>query len=686
MVIPRYAGVSYNCPQFNVAVSNGGNGGGLTSSGAIYFSFQLQNRCGFNKPSISSEISYVAGQKIIITIPETARQPGWDVHYFVISAGTSSDPSTHVTICRSAGYEFGTGYDPQTTLTQLPATIELAKDSHIALAPNVATLQNLPTGNDRLDGQVRWVVSESKFFEYRADSSLPIDSNTITADVGQWVRIGSASAYVEDPISNAVGAHQNILKVNPTSTIPTPPYPGVNIHKFMPSWEAKYWLYNDDSNPLPAGTEFGIELEYNNKRSPNLLSGLFLIKFNGFIKSDGTIKTTDSDGRYFPNLGAFIPWIPQLETPFVTIEPLQPGEAISISVKPFFSVAELNNEVSSKSVIGILPVIRTESGDYNPLGKLLMGDEADLSRRGIVYDIADKYRVVPNLGLVYDVLEGQAIVASYDFRTKPRRSYGNLLPNTANQKVIINGNGAVFTELSTYTPSASEAIRAFIGTIEGESAVGTFSSYTTGRGFRLQINFPTSIRSDYPDVVAGNTKAKFNAPSINIYAQRQDTSEIRKFPGYLIIAGNTSPISIELLDWGNGSVVDSLPAPASNFSLFKPGTITTTTLNGNFPATQFRFAYSLVYTGRQITTTDHLHPECIREWEGDLQPPSISVNPVITILDEGDTPTVINTGTGNQAYLTFSFPPIKSSVNFAQILTDSNSDILVDSNGNILSL
>ncbi|MHC5827570.1 MAG: hypothetical protein ACYT04_69745, partial [Nostoc sp.] len=137
-------------------------------------------------------------------------------------------------------------------------------------------------------------------------------------------------------------------------------------------------------------------MEYNNKRSPDLLSDLVLVKFIGFIQPDGTIRTQDANGRDFPNLGAFFPWTPKLTTPFITIDDLQPGEAIALAIKPFFSVAEFG----VKDVIGILPTTRIQSGDYNPVWKLLAHNGEPV---GTVWDVGDYYRIVPNTGLSYDI-------------------------------------------------------------------------------------------------------------------------------------------------------------------------------------------------------------------------------------------------------------------------------------------
>jgi hypothetical protein len=621
-MLAQYAGVGQTCPQFGIAVTSGGN----LTAGSLYFSFQLQNRAGFNIPAVSEAIAYTTNQQITITIP--TMPAGWDVRYFMISAGATNDPSTHVQIARVPAYQYGTGIQPQSVQTVLPTTLALSRDSHLSLAPSVADLTSFPTGGDRLDGQVRWATSTSKWFEYRADSDRDPSPPSASPDVilpsdvpqilpyplGRWVRIGGASTYVSDT-STGVGSDRPIAAINPVTTVPTPKYPGETLSKFLPSWEAQYWIYNDLPNALPSGTQFGIELEYNNQRSPDLLSGLVLVKFIGFVGTDGSVRTQDSSGRDFQNFGAFFPWTPRLTAPFITSDDLQPGEAISLAIKPFFSVAELNNEVTPNSIFGAYPVTRAQSGDYNPLGKLIPA--------GVVYGEADWYRVAPNVGLSYYVLAGYALVGSYDFPLMPQRAFGGLQANTAGQQVIINGNAAVFTEPSTYTPSASEAIRAIVSTVSGESLAGAWSSYVAiTNGVTLTLSYPCTatgtgtIRADYPDVIANNSKGSFNPFGVNIYLQRQDTLEIRKFSGFTVVPNTTQQFTIS--NWTTG-VVATLPTADSDFSLFSPLTgAIASAITGNFPSTSYRVAYSFVYDGNEITSISHASPPCIFEFTGNF--------------------------------------------------------------------
>jgi len=659
MVVSRYAGVGTNCPLLNIDVIGSGN---LLSSGALYFSFQLQNRAGYNIPSVSGIINYVPSQKIVITIPTSIRKNGYDIHYVIISAGSNVDPSTHVQLARYPGYQFGVGIDSQTLLSNLPATIELSLDQHISLAGTVATLNDLPTGIDRLDGQTRWVTSESKWFEYRADSSLNAGTNVIVADIGRWVRVASASSYIANSESSG-GSDYPLVLVQPTTAIPTPLYPGDNgLSKTLPTWEAKYIIVNNNDVNIPEGTEFGIDLEYNDQSSPDLLNGLFMVEFKGYVRTDGSLRITKTlDGSEFVNIGGYIPWTPRLLTQFVTPDDVLPNESILIAVKPWFSAAELmfftdyknsSTGMVSGDVVSIRPVIRTQSGDYNPLGKLLNGSS-------VIYNLGEKYKVLPSTGLSYRLLSGSALVQNYDFPLKPSRDFTGLIPSSANQKIVINGNGAVFNENSSYSVQTSEALRALVSTLPGESAIGVYSSYLSsgGNGFNITLNYPCNssgmgtIRSNYPGGIAGSIKGDFNPHGVNIYIERQDTLEIRKFTGNLVVPNISQVFTV--LDWNDGTT-SSLPN--LDFGLFSPNTASLVTANsGNFPVTNYRVAYSFIYDGNQITDINHSSPPCIYEWDGDFQPPSVTVASTIT-LQPGQNAAVVNVGSGNAAQFEFYIP------------------------------
>jgi hypothetical protein len=625
MLIPQYAGVGETCPEFNVTVSSGGE---LTSVSTVYFAFQLQNRIGFNKPFITSAIGYSAGQKITITIPASVRQPGWDIHGFVISVSASNDPNSFIRITRVPGYQTGDGIEPQSVLTALPATIVLSKDSHITPAPNVPNLVGLPTGNNLLNGAIRWVTDKAIFLEYRQDSvAEPNETSVFEApDGGNWHRTGTAGIPVEDTTQgNGCNREIDIIAINDT-LIKTPPYDANSPsgNKILPGWGITYWLINDYEedigSPLPAGIRFGMSLELEGQKSPDLLAGLFMIEFLGYVRySDGSLKTTyTSDDSPFPLVGGMIPYV-QRKSNLATPEQLPPGWAIAIRIRPYFHVAELNNLAPPGAQFTGYPFIYPQSGDYNPIGKLLPD--------GIVFALGDNYRVVAGTGLSVDILPGIALMPdSYDFPMQPRRNIAGLEEDTEGQQIIVNGNGAALLKPASYQKTDSEAIRAIIGTKIGTSAVGDWSAYKpvpTEKAMTVTLNYPCdsqgrgTIRDNYPDVIAGNKKGAFNPSSVTIYVQRQSTGQIRAYSGIGVLAAPTQVANAT--NWLDGVVVTTIPVNTdSSFSLYAPKSadFEATEDGGDFPTDSYRVCYKFEYNGTRVTSISHASPPCIAEWDG----------------------------------------------------------------------
>ena len=554
-------------------------------------------------------------------------------------------------IARLPGYQYGTGIEPQSLPTDLPATIELTENEHLLLAPSVATRSALPTGNNLIDGMVRWITEESIFVEYQAELS-------------DWVFLGTPNTFIDD--TTVEGSDRNLTELAPNEVIAHPIYPPAPNTKVLPAWESNYFLYNNEPNPLPAGTEFGIELFYNDKKSPDLLNGLFLIRFNGFTDPAGELRTTDGENRPFSNVGGFISWEPKVTTPFITDDDLQPGESISISVKPFFSTADLNNQVPPGSVVGVIPAIRTQSGDFNPISKLLNGN--------YVFAKGDLYRILPSEGLSFTIGSGTAIVAGYDFPQKPSRIISGLQENLANQQVVINGNGAVFVEAPTYTPTPTEDLRALIGTEAGESQASDWSGYLAlnNEGINITSAIPQAIRSAYPDAIAGEA-VSVNANLFYTYIERQSDSSIKRFGPFSFAASDINLV-LTISDWDGGGNVQ-IPTPGADFSLFTPSAATiTVNPTGNFQPDNYRVALTFGYEGTEITKISHASPPAIAEYPGDFQPPTINVISTTTVGPAEPANVVDTNPLSNIADLEFTIP--RGNDGFTPVLVGGEGEIL----------
>jgi hypothetical protein len=171
-------------------------------------------------------VSYTAGQRIAITIPDTARAAGEDIHEYVISiAQTSATPNS---IRQAAIFQ---AYDAdQVTTRSLPATIYLSQPAHIVVGSGqqVANLAALPTGSNLINGMVREVLdigdATSRILEYRAESTATANGDTVfTAATGRWHRIFGFSTYLTDTTASG-GCDRALKDLDLTRVIQAPPY------------------------------------------------------------------------------------------------------------------------------------------------------------------------------------------------------------------------------------------------------------------------------------------------------------------------------------------------------------------------------------------------------------------------------------------------------------------------------
>lgn len=651
MLIEQYAGVGTTCPPIEISAQPGGN---LTASGSLYFGFQLGNRAGYNRPFVTPQINYNPGDRLIITIPNF-QKPAWDIHYIVVSAGTTSDPSTFVQICRINAFEVGALIEPKSVRRSLPFSFNLDRDAHIALAPTVTTPSSLPTGSDRIDGQIRFISSLNQWRMYVANP-VQSDPDAINqTSEGEWVQVASAQSFVDNTFAG-IGSDRAITEINPDTTLPYPEYPKpFSVAKSLPGWSMFYWLVNRGDTSIAAGLEFGIDLFWGDRQSPLLFNGLFQVRFLGFAKPDGTYRTTDSEGRDFPNVGGFFTWTPATSNPFITIDELGAGEAIALEVKPFFHPAEVDFRITPGSHIGIIPAIRPVSGDYTPVGKLFPN--------GIIFQIEDAYRVVPASALNLKILKGTGIVANIDWPIKPERFFSGLTANQAGQKVIINGTGAVFIRPSSYAPTNTEAVRALVSTVAGETATTNWSNpiaIAANTAIEITINHPVNnfgyakIRSNYPDVIAGNERGLLNAEQIIIYVN--NGSQIRAF-SYPVVPTPTQVI--EIIDFSAGTLINALPTGvAVDFGLYAPilGQVGGGVAGAvNAPAI-YRVAAAYRHTGISVTAISHASPPCIEEFPGDFSPPTITIDSVYRLPNNSD-PEIENlSNVANHAILRIGIP------------------------------
>lgn len=569
------------------------DGGYFTNTVKLWIGLQKRNRVGYNRVSELIGITAGTGQKITITIPESERATGEDWHEFVIVAATSNNPTRVKRLAAIAGY------DSSGVKQLLPVTITLDRDDHVTLAPIVASLANLPTSSDRMNGMVRGVTSLNSFYTYSAASNVIADgTKVLSTDTGRWLRISTPNTYVID------------TKVEGGSDIPiqlaTQEVAASYALDNSPGAAFSFWLVND--NPassgiiVPQGTRINLKFWVDGKDKSQGLSRKMQIVFLGHVDMNTGILDSSMGGA-----GGSVPYT-YGKSSLLLQQDLQPGQAWAFQVYPQLSVFEVDDFIPNGALVTVYPDFYGQSGAYTEVG-LITGD--------IIAKDGQQRRIVPGPGLSLYALAGGGIVKSHGFHRGTTLVSG-LLANTDNQFAVIDTNGTVYALQNSAAIPASASIRAVVGTKLGASNPGAYSQEVilsnSGRldiicYYPVDVNGNGVIRSDYPDVIASNRSSYFNPPLLTIYVKQASSGEVRKFENLAVISGVTSQ-NFSIANWNSGVLIEGgvLPLASQDFSLFAPGNTTLSPVtggSGGVPPDSYQATYSFLYNGSQVTLISH---------------------------------------------------------------------------------
>lgn len=475
------------------------------------------------------------------------------------------------------------------------STVSLATDSAIALPSAVANAAALPA--TPVNGMLRSISSQ--VYEFVTGSTLPTSADVLGGTGGQWIaRSGTFNTNLANSTDGG-GCDRPLDLIAPTA-LRAPVY-GVNGAN---GTSRTFWIVNDEAAPIPQGTRIGLSVLLNGNPVTDNFAAALQVRFLGYANlTTGDRRTIESDGDVMP-------WVDVDRTlepgkfDLRLSDPLQPGEAFAFAVYPRFTPAMLNGRVPS-GVLSIAPFLYSEAGTFTPMG-LALGDW--------LYPVGDRALVTPKTGLTVSVGSRSGIVASRSFVDVPASDVSGLLPNTAAQQIVINGNGAAYVRSGAPGGSAAivsgEGLRASVSTVSGTGIACALSAAVTiaaSRALQVTIALPSNgsiatIRSGYPDLLLAGKSAKLNAQSIAIYVQ--SGSIIRRFIVPFVDGANQI---VTLSDWNAGTTIASIPTPTdASFSLFTPqSAIATATATGNFPAGSIQVAAAFVYDGNAVTSIAH---------------------------------------------------------------------------------
>ncbi|WP_310410562.1 hypothetical protein [Chamaesiphon sp. OTE_8_metabat_110] len=571
--------------------------GGTLPTGAIYLFLSARNRAGWTKASSGLLVNIPALSRLTITLNEIAnRGLGTDFIRYSLSANTTSNPQSAVQIAEWENYNA----DTYTRRTLNP--IVLSRPEHVQLASSVATINDLPSGSDLINGMHRLVIgaAPSGYYKYSSYASTP------------WARVDSPyTCQILDPYGTA-GAAADVGSIDPNYLILPPAYDVVRPDP-VAGVPAKLVWRNNNPYDLPTGTEFAILVEQGSRDRTSSFEGKLIVTFKGYTDGLGNLDRLALSGlTTMPYVDGDRIWSTDAAGIMLLHKPLPPGECAVWEIAPFFNAAQFSGQLVPGESVDIYIYPLPASGKNVAALWSVTGDT--------ILPVGERLHPVPKLGAGIKIGSGAAIVKSYVPSIRSEQTIYGLSSNTPNQKLTIDGNGVVRL---TANPLATEAILAIVSTVAGTSKLGTLSpalNVVAGGKVNLTLTYlgyagdeNCSIRSSYP--VIGGDVGEFNPNFVRIFAKLGTIV----YPA--LSAGNAQTGVIP--DPTQSLTIDSLGAPVQIqdpadplFGLFDPPTLTgTPTTGGSIPAGSYQFFAVYYYDGSTASAIDRISPTVIGESE-----------------------------------------------------------------------
>jgi hypothetical protein len=600
MPIYRYQGTPKTPPALTVSSISGTTTS--ASAATYYFWLQYRNIAGYSVISSAVSIAISAGQGASITIPSGAAPSpsGVDIKEYVILAAKTSDPSTACVVAKQPGYT-----SDLVTVNTPPFTISLTTDNHFSLSKHVATNSALPSSGQLL-GMRRYVDDISVIKEWNGTAWVPCNPQIFNT----YVVLDSSTNGQAIPLSSIIDS----------TFVLAPPY---NTDSGSLSVPVGYWIVNDSAtNPILQGTRIGLTVQINGldvSGVTGIVGGLFLT-FKGYVNvTTGVLDTYDATGTAtMSTLGVTVPYQGP-GTVLALPKDLPPGSAYWLQVQLNASTAQLNNRCVNGALLQFFPFFYTDFATYNPSGDLL---------GSFISNNAGLRRIVPQRGLGALVLQGSGnlvspVGGSFSFPLRGAQALVGLATNTASQNVIVTVNGTCFVLTTALTNDV--ALRAIVGTLNGTgnpSAWAGSVSLTPTSLLNITVTYPTAIRSNYPDVIAGSTLGAFNAGFVRIYVQPVGGGTILQFE-QAITPGNVSDSFIIGTIVGTNIGTGNPPAaPSTDFGLYEPSisnfTLGTTVGSSSFSTGTYRVAIAFRYASTVTAISHSPNNGCIYEATGSM--------------------------------------------------------------------
>lgn len=589
-MVDQYASFRPKLPasSFSVTATSGGQ---LTSSGTLYFYIQLVNRAGRNLLSERNSVTYNAGQKIVLTIDESAIASGEEVFYILISASPDTEQNAKQLVRWQARES------NQTTLRSLPISIEFSRDAHIEVASRnsllvanigvVADINSLPTGDDLIVGMVREVTSEQRFYIYDPDSIA-------TSDLGQgatWHQYSQGfNTYLADT-TGIGGCDRPLNQVR--SALRAPP-----ISSGDSTPVRLWWLngYSESGASLPQGKRFNLRFSVdrslvasNGLSYSEIFNGLVKVSCAGYVRrSTGILDTGAAQSQVIWN---------GYQSSLSLLLPLLPGHAAAWDIVLAFSPDQLRGYLKEGSEIEIDIVEVPDAGVPSPLHAIY---------GNLIINAADYLYIVPNRRK-----KGKALIGGYQIGTDSEQVLIGMRADTPNQRCIINGafNGEIFIRQVGDPIYPTEAIRAYVSTESGvakPTSPVNCSLAATG-AIEVVITHPNQIRADYPDEIA-ELPCTVNVPYLRAFLTYNGTI-YRKDDLVSVGTDSTALLISELTLWSAIATIDENEDP--DFCLFAPTVTATSKTTGSLAAGNYTIQIAYEYPSPNYIFTKISHANTI---------------------------------------------------------------------------
>ena len=531
------------------------NCGYLTSKN-LYFTLQAVNNAGVNVPIISEQISIDTNDRLTISILESAKLSGESWTHFVIGCTDINDTSTTNQIAKIPCCTHDSlGNIDLLNPVSFPIDINFEYDQQLSLGEVV---DDLPSTNLISGIRYAYVEKGNNIYEYDYYSNLTVDDNLVlNASIGRWLLKDKFSPYISNTQYYG-GCSVNLLNLSNFDNITVPNY----LPNSGNSPIVKYYLVNDTGSDIPAGYAIFLNVQVGGYNKSDLFDKKIDYYIEGFVDTSTGILRTDyyqtGDPLEFINLQkTYSSRFPTL----VLEEVVKNGEAVLLTLILRCDLLEVQGKLSN-TFIQILPEMLPLSGTFNPLGGLF--------EKGIILNETgfDKRRVLPNQSLTISYQSGIGIVKDFNFWKPSNGKLYGLSANSIN-KIYINKDGDLYID---DTEASDSTLRAIVRCEVKESKLSDWSNYSTvaaNSALLITVNYPcdvnlnATIRTNYPDVIANSTGI-FNANKVNIYIQRQNDGQVRKFANLNVSALSTSQL-FTVADWTSGTIVTETPTEEVSF-------------------------------------------------------------------------------------------------------------------------